>query len=376
METKIFLDHQATTPLDERVLDVMLPWLRRPANPHSSEHVYGHHAAEAIDVARSQVAEAVNGDPEGIVFTASATEAANIVIRSFAGEGRRVVISAVEHPCVTETAAECTKHGDTEVATVPVDEDGLVDLDALSYLIVDADLVSIMTVNNEVGTIQPMEEIGALCTSEGVCLHTDSAQAIGRVPVDMRIGLTFVTLSSHKVYGPAGIGAICARAEDLALLKPLMTGGRQERGLRPGTLPTGLCVGFGEACSLAVQERERDQEHAAALGTLFLEELDKESVSYVVNGSREQRVAQNLNVSFDGIEADTLLAQLPMLALSTGSACSSGSIGPSAVLTAMGLDDNRVRNAIRIGFGRETSKTDTRVAAAQVCAVVKRLLGR
>ena len=339
MKASIYLDHQATTPLDERVLHAMRPWLGRPANPHSSEHAFGQDAAAAIEFARSQVAEAVNGDPDGVVFTASATEAANIVIRSFASGGRRLVISAIEHPCVADTAAECMKHGSAQVVTVPVDEGGMVDLDAFSDLMGDADLVSIMAVNNEIGTIQPIEEIAALCVGEGIPVHTDAAQAIGRVPVDMGSGLTFVTLSSHKVYGPAGIGAICAQAEDLALLTPLMTGGGQERGLRPGTLPTALCVGFGEACALAVQERESEWEHAAALGKLFLEELDREGVSYAVNGSREERVAQNLNVSFNGIEADTLLAQLPTLALSTGSACSSGSISPSKVLTAMGLEE-------------------------------------
>ena len=376
MAAGTYLDHQATTPLDERVLDAMLPWLRRPANPHSSEHAFGQDAAVAIELARSQVAEAVKGDPDGVVFTASATEAANIVLRSFAAEGRRLVVSAIEHPCVADTAAECMEQGGVQVATVPVDAGGLVNLDALLSLMGDADLVSIMTVNNEVGTIQPIEAIAALCVGERVALHTDAAQAIGRVPVDMGVGLTFVTLSSHKVYGPPGIGAICAQAEDLSLLQPLMSGGGQEGGLRPGTVPTALCVGFGEACALAVLERERDREHAAALGRAFLEELDKEGVSYEVNGSREERVAQNLNISFDGIEADALLAQLPMLALSTGSACSSGSIGPSAVLTAMGLDDDRVRSAVRIGFGRGTSLGETQNAAMQVCAAIRRLSGQ
>ena len=206
----------------------MLPWLGRPANPHSREHVFGEDAAAAIELARVQVAEAVNGDPEGVVFTASATEAANIVIRSFASGRSRLVISAIEHPCVAATAAVCMKEGRAIVTTAPVDEDGVVDLDALSEMMVDADLVSIMAVNNEVGTIQPIEDIGALCLGEGVPLHTDAAQAIGRVQVDMGVGITFATLSSHKIYGPAGIGAICAQREDISHLKPLMSGGGQE----------------------------------------------------------------------------------------------------------------------------------------------------
>ena len=353
----------------------MLPWLGRPANPHSREHAFGQDAMAAIEVARVQVAEAVDGDPEGVVFTANATEAANIVIRTFASNRNRVVISAIEHPCVAETAAECMKEGRALVTTAPVDEDGVVDLDALSEMMVDADLVSIMTVNNEVGTIQPIEDIGALCVGEGVPLHTDASQAIGRVRVGMGVGITFATLSSHKIYGPPGIGAICARREDLSRLKPLMSGGGQEGGLRPGTLPTPLCVGFGEACALAIRDRARDEEQAAALAGSFLEQLDRAGVTYAVNGSRERRVAQNLNLSFEGIEADALLAQLPTLAISTGSACSSGSIGPSAVLTAMGLEDERVRSAVRIGFGRETGPDEVRDAAARVAVAVARLRG-
>lgn len=371
-----YLDYQATTPLDERVLEAMLPWLGRPANPHSREHAFGQDAASAVELARVQVAEAVNGDPEGVVFTASATEAANIVIRSFASGRSRLTISAIEHPCVAVTAAECMKEGRAVVATAPVDEDGIVDLDALSEMIVDASLVSIMAVNNEVGTIQPIEDIGTLCVGEGVPLHTDAAQAIGRVRVDMDVGITFATLSSHKIYGPPGIGAICAQREEMSLLKPLMSGGGQEGGLRPGTLPTPLCVGFGEACALAVRERERDEAQAGVLAGSFLGELDAAGVKYTVNGSREDRVAQNVNLSFEGVEAEALLAHMPTLAISTGSACSSGSIGPSAVLTAMGLGDDRVRSAVRIGFGRGTRPSEVRDAAARVAVTVAKLRER
>ena len=371
----IYLDYQATTPLDERVLEAMLPWLGRPANPHSREHAFGQDAAAAIEMARVQVARAVNGDPEGVVFTASATEAANIVIRSYASGRSRLVISAIEHPCVAATAAECMKEGRTVVTTVPVDEDGVLDLDALSELMVDADLVSIMAVNNEIGTIQPIEDIGALCVGEGVPLHTDAAQAVGRVQVDMGVGITFATLSSHKIYGPPGIGAICAQREGISHLRPLMSGGGQEGGLRPGTLPTSLCVGFGEACAIAVREREKDEDHAAMLAASFLEQLERVGVTYTVNGSREERVPQNLNLSFGGIDAEELLAQLPTLAISTGSACSSGSIGPSPVLTAMGLEDDRVQSAVRIGFGRGTAPDEVREAAAKVAVAVARLRG-
>ena len=352
----------------------MLPWLGRPANPHSSEHVFGRDAAVAIEHARAQVADAVNGDPNGVVFTASATEATNIVLRSFAAHGKRFLISAIEHPCVSDTAADCARYG-VNSATVPVDEDGVIDLEVLSTLVIDVDFVSVMSVNNEIGTVQPVNDIAALCTAEGVPFHTDAAQAIGRVPIDMNAGLTFVTLSSHKIYGPPGIGAICAHTDELSLLKPLMTGGGQQQSLRPGTLPTALCVGMGEACALAVREREQDQAHAEVVANLFLAELNHFGVSYAINGTREERVPQNLNISFDGVEADALLALLPRLALATGSACASGSIGPSPVLTAMGLEDDRIRGAIRIGFGRGTSQQDTSEAAVQIAAAVGRLKG-
>ena len=371
----IYLDHQATTPLDERVLEAMLPWLGRPANPHSTEHAFGREAAAAIESARVQVAQAVNGVPEGVVFTSGATEAANIVIRSFANDGSRLVISAIEHPCVSMTAEECMNSEGAEVMIAPTDEDGVVDLDALSEMMVGADLVSVMSVNNEVGTIQPIEDIGALCIGEGVPLHTDASQAIGRVQVDMSAGITFAPLSSHKIYGPSGIGAICAQPEFVSKLKPALSGGGQERGLRPGTLPTSLCVGFGEACALADQERESDAKQAAVLAGSFLEQLDIAGVKYSLNGSRELRVAQNLNLSFEGVDSEALLANLPTLAISTGSACSSGSIGPSAVLLAMGLDEGRVRGAVRIGFGRETGADEVRVAAQRVADAVASLRG-
>jgi len=351
----------------------MLPWLGRPANPHSSEHAIGRDAAAAVELAREQVAEAVSGDPKGVVFTGSATEAANVVIRSFANGGGRLLISAIEHPCVAETVSACQKQYGTDVTVVPVDEEGLVDLDGLPELLVDVDLVSVMTVNNEVGTIQPIEDIGALCMSEGVRFHTDAAQAIGRVKVDMGLGIAFATLSSHKVYGPPGIGAICSQPEEVAMLKPIMSGGGQERGLRPGTLPTALCVGFGEACALAVREQEKDAAQAGVLAKAFLRELDNAHVSYVVNGSREERVAHNLNVSFNGIEAEALLAQVPTVALSTGSACSSGSIGPSAVLTAMGLSEDRIDSAVRIGFGRGSAVCEVAEAARMVAGAAARL---
>lgn len=371
---RVYLDFQATTPLDSQVLEAMLPWLKKPSNPHASEHVWGREAEAAVEQAREQVAAAVGGEPAGVIFTASATEAANIVLRSFAGPGRRILISAIEHPCVEETAAACADAG-TEIDRVPVDSDGLIDLEALGEGLDGAALVSVMAVNNEVGTVQPIESIATLCRSAGVPFHSDAAQALGRVPVDMSAGISFVTLSGHKICGPQGIGAICADPRLLGVLKPLTSGGGQQRGIRPGTVPTALAAGLGRACKLALQRREADHAYCSALSRLFLERLSSELGDFRVNGSLEERVPHNLNLSFGGISADELLAMLPDLALSTGSACSSGAIAPSRVLTALGLDDAAIRGSIRIGFGRTTSRREVVYAAEAISAAVRRLRG-
>lgn len=371
---RIYLDFQATTPIDDSVLDAMLPWMRTPSNPHASEHLWGREAEAAVDRARQQVAAAVNGQPNGVTFTSGATEAANLVIRSFARPGSRILISAIEHPCVEETAQTCAELGAT-VDRIAVDEEGLVDVEALPEDLDRFDLVSVMAVNNEVGTIQPIKTIAAICRSSGVPFHTDAAQAVGRIPIDMADGLSFVTLSGHKIYGPQGIGAICADLEHAGRLAPLMSGGGQQRGVRPGTVPVALCVGFGRACELAVQRRQADRSHCSALSSKFIEHLSRRAGQFTVNGSLDQRVPHNLNLAFGGISADELLAMLPDLALSTGSACSSGAIAPSRVLAAMGLDERTIRGSIRLGFGRTTTGEEVVFAAEAISAAVKRLRG-
>ncbi|MYA60746.1 MAG: cysteine desulfurase [Chloroflexi bacterium] len=374
MSGQIYLDHQATTPLDPNVLEAMQYWLSRPANPHSMEHGWGMEAEAAVAVAREQVAGAVNGHPDGVIFTGNATEAANIVVRSFSGPDRKIVVSAIEHPCVSETARACREFG-TTIQIVKVNPDGIVDLDALAEHIDSANLVSVMAVNNEIGTVQPVEAIASLCKESGTAFHSDAAQALGKVAVNMSAGIDFATLSAHKVYGPPGIGAICANRERIGELKPLVTGGGQQEGIRPGTVPVALCVGFGKACELARARLDEEKEHCGVLSALFLERLKQETSCFSVNGSLEERVPQNLSLSFSGIVADELIAMLPQIALSTGSACSSGAIAPSRVLLAMELPQEVIEGSIRVGFGRTTTEEEAVEAATAIGSMVRRLRG-
>ena len=374
MSRRIYLDHQATTPLDPDVLEAMQHWFSRPANPHSIEHGWGMEAEAAVAVAKEQIANAVNGHPEGVIFTGNATEAANIVVRSFGGSDRKIVVSAIEHPCVSETATACREFG-TTIQVVQVNADGIVDLDALAEHIDSSDLISVMAVNNEIGTVQPVEAIASLCRESGTTFHSDAAQALGKVPVDMSVGIGFLTLSAHKVYGPPGIGAICADRDQIGQLKPLITGGGQQEGIRPGTVPVALCVGFGKACELARASLEKEMEHCGALSALFLERLRQETTRFSVNGSLQERVPQNLSLCFPGIIADELIAMLPQIALSTGSACSSGAIAPSRVLLAMDLPDEMIEGSIRVGFGRTTTEEEVVEAANAIGSMVRKLRG-
>jgi cysteine desulfurase len=369
---RIFLDAHATTPVNSAVIEAMLPWLRQPANSHAN-HVLGRDAAAAVERARTQVADLIGAEPDEIVFVPSATVAANIALRSLALPGTTALRSAIEHPCVVETLADLEPA--VTVAEIPVDENGLVDVEAVAEAAEHGtSLVAVMAVNNEVGTIQPTEEIGAICGYLSVPLFADLAQAAGRIPLDVRRDqISAAAVSSHKLYGPQGIGALFCQRSLMPAMRPVTSGGGQERGLSPGTLPTALCVGFGEACALALSGLEADAERLARLRDRLLGILVAGVPDAVVNGSMEHRVAGNLNVSFPGVDADALLALAPDVVASTGSACSSGAIAPSPVLVAMGLSERRIAGAVRFGLGRQTTTEDIDRAAALVIAAVKAL---
>lgn len=372
IENRIFLDSHSTTAVDPAVIDAMLPWMREPANSHAA-NAMGRDASAVVERARGQVAALIGAERNEVAFVPSATIATNIALRSLARPGTTAVRSAIEHPCVVETLTALAPG--VTVSEVAVGEDGLVDPDDVAAAVEDgASLVAVMAVNNEVGTIQPIGEIGALCGYLSVPFFVDLAQAAGRIPLDVRRdGVSAAAISSHKLYGPQGIGALFCERTLMASMRPVASGGGQENGLSPGTLPTALCVGFGEACALALAELKADAARIRRLRDDFLGLLKAGIPGTTVNGSTAHRVAGNLNVSFLGVDADALLASIPDLVASTGSACSSGAITPSPVLVAMGLDQARIAGAVRFGLSRQTTRAETEHAAALVIAAVMAL---
>jgi cysteine desulfurase len=371
----VYLDHHATTPLDPRVLDAMLPYLtERFGNPHSAQHAHGWAAEQAVDAARAQVAGLIGALPEEIVFTSGATEANNLAIRGAvnAGERRHMVTSVTEHPCVLETCRGLGRDG-FEVTELPVRADGLIGLDAVRKALRPATaLVSIMAANHEIGVLQPLAEIGRLCRERGILLHTDAAQAAPWIPLDVAaLGVDLTSLSAHKLYGPKGIGALYVRRG--VRLVPLFAGGGQERGLRPGTLPTPLCVGFGTACALAQAELGPEAARVRVLRDRLYDGLRQALPGIRLNGAASPRLPNNLNLCVPGIDAEDLLAALPELALATGAACASATQQPSPVLRALGLSDEAIQGSIRIGLGRTTTALEVEFAIERLVAAVRRL---
>jgi cysteine desulfurase len=376
LELPVYLDHHATTPLDPRVLDAMLPYFtERFGNPHSAQHAYGWAADEAVEHARTEVAALIGALPDEIVFTSGATEANNLAIRgaaATAGARRHVVTCITEHPCVLEACRALRKDG-FEVTELAVAPDGLIDPDRLgTALRSDTALVSIMTANHEIGVLQPIADIAKVCHERGIVLHTDAAQAAGRVPLDVAAqGIDLMSLSAHKLYGPKGIGALYVRRG--VRLAPLFAGGGQERGLRPGTLPTPLCVGFGQACTVAQQEGHEESMRVRALRDRLYEGLRTALPEVRLNGAATLRLPNNLNLSLPGMDTEDLLAELPEVALATGAACASASQEPSPVLRALGLSDEAIAGSIRIGLGRTTTAEEIEFALERLVAAARRL---
>ncbi len=377
--TAIYLDHQATTPVDPRVLEAMLPWFSETfGNAHSEQHVWGRQAADAVDMAREQVARLIGAEAREIVFTSGATESNNLAIKGatrFAlrhGRGRHIVTLASEHKCVLEACSAMEDEG-AEVTVLSVGVDGLADVRAISEAIRDDTvLVTVMAVNNEIGVVQPLTEIGALCWERGVLFHTDAAQATGKIALDVdAMKIDLLSISGHKVYAPKGIGALYVCRRPRARLLAEISGGGQERGMRSGTLPVPLVVALGEAAYVAAEGLAREGEKLAALRARMLTRLQDSLDGVFVNGSMEHRVPGNLNVGFNGVNAETLMADLPELAISTGSACTSASVEPSYVLKALGISDADAGASVRIGFGRFTTENEVDVAAEMIVRAVQ-----
>ncbi len=378
----IYLDHQATTPADARVVEAMAPWWTRDfGNAASRTHVYGWRAEAAVEAARETLARAIGaGDPREIIFTSGATESDNLALQGVAhaararrGGGDHLVTVATEHPAVLDTARALAREG-FAVTELPVDPAGFVDPDAVAHAISERTiLVSVLWANNEIGVLQPIEAIASVCRQRGVLFHSDAAQAVGKVPVDVSAaGVDLLSWTAHKLYGPKGIGALRVRSgRPRVRLAPLLYGGGHENGLRSGTLPVPLIVGFAKAVELALADLAAEADRLIALRSRLLARLRAELDGVLVNGDLERRLPGNLNLRFAGIDADALLAALPEVALSTGSACSSARPEPSPVLRALGLSDAEVRASIRLGLGRATTSEDVDVAADRIIAAVR-----
>lgn len=338
---------------DPRVLDAMLPYLTNYfGNPHSRTHQYGWESEKAVEHAREQVAQLIGADPKEIIFTSGATESNNIsikgVARFYGSKKKHVITTQTEHKCVLDSCRALEAEG-FRVTYLPVQSNGIIRLDELEKEITaDTSLVSIMTVNNEIGVKQPIKEIGALCRSKKVFFHTDAAQAAGKIPINVNeSNIDLMSISGHKIYGPKGVGALYVRRRPRVRVEPLQSGGGQERGLRSGTVPTPLCVGMGAACEIALSELEYDKRWTNYLSKLLIDKITQELPQVIRNGDPDETYPGCVNLSFAFVEGESLLMALKDVALSSGSACTSASLEPSYVLRAIGADEDLAHSSIR-----------------------------
>ena len=366
MQQPVYLDHQASTPIDPRVKAEMCRYEGLYGNPHTTSHIAGIEAGRAVDEARRRVARAIGGDARGVVFTSGATEANNLAIFGVARAAtsrRKVVTVGVEHSSVLEPALALRDEG-FQVEVLPVGGDGIVDLDAVAQAVDENTLLaSVMHVNNETGVVQPIADIAEICHRSGALLHSDCAQSLGKVPFTVeRLGADLLTLSGHKCYGPKGIGALYVHRRREIALRPLYLGGDQEGGLRPGTLPVPLCIGFGEACRLAAAEVQEDATRVGRLAHDLLAAILDACPTARLNGSIQHRAPGAFNVRFPDVAGDELLGAFEGLQVSSGSACTSTALEPSRVLLAYGLSADQADASLRFCLGRFTTEDDVCVA--------------
>ncbi|WP_019448565.1 IscS subfamily cysteine desulfurase [Cupriavidus sp. BIS7] len=359
----IYMDYSATTPVDPRVADKMIPYLREQfGNPASRSHAYGWDAERAVEEAREQVAALVGADPREIVWTSGATESDNLAIKGaanfYSGKGRHIITVKTEHKAVLDTTRELERQG-FEVTYLDVKDDGLIDMDVFKQAIrPDTILVSVMLVNNEIGVIQDVEQIGEICREKGIIFHCDAAQATGKVAIDLNtLKCDLMSFSAHKTYGPKGIGALYVRRKPRVRIEAQMHGGGHERGMRSGTLATHQIVGMGEAFRLAREEMATENERIRMLRDRLWNGLSDMEEVYL-NGSMEHRVPHNLNVSFNFVEGESLIMAIKDVAVSSGSACTSASLEPSYVLRALGRNDELAHSSIRFTVGRFTTEAE------------------
>ena len=378
VKTPIYLDYAATTPVDKRVAEKMIPYLTETfGNPASSSHAFGWVAEEAVEKARADIAALINADPKEIVFTSGATESDNLAIKGAANfyktKGKHLITVKTEHKAVLDTMRELERQG-FEVTYLGVQENGLIDLEELKAAIRDDTiLISVMWVNNEIGVVQDIPAIGEICRERKIIFHVDAAQACGKVPVDVEAAkIDLLSMSGHKAYGPKGIGALYVRRKPRVRLEAQMHGGGHERGFRSGTLPTHQIVGMGEAFRIAKEELEQDMAHYRKLRDIFLKGIEGIEEVYI-NGDLEHRAPNNLNVSFNFVEGESLIMAVKELAVSSGSACTSASLEPSYVLRALGRNDELAHSSLRITFGRMTTEEEVQFAAELIKSKIGKL---
>ena len=375
----IYFDYQATTPVDPRVLKKMMPYFGEIyGNPHSRNHSFGWEAEEGVEIAREHVAKIINANPKEIIFTSGATESNNLALKGvseFYGDKKNHIITCVtEHKCVLESCRHLAGKG-FDVTYLPVQSDGLINLDELKKSITEKTLiVSIMGVHNEIGVIQPLEEIGNICRSNDIFFHTDCAQAIGKIALDVnKMNIDLMSISGHKIYAPKGVGALYIRRKPRVRISSMISGGGQERGMRSGTLSPALCVGLGEACNIYSNEMEKENKILTKYKDMMLEGIRKSCPDVYLNGSEHARVPGNLNLSFAYVEGESLMMGIKDLAVSSGSACTSASLEPSYVLKALGVEEELAHTSLRIGFGRFTTENEVKYATDIIVKEVKRL---
>ncbi|KJV59219.1 cysteine desulfurase IscS [Rickettsia felis str. Pedreira] len=375
----IYMDYQATTPLDPRVMEAMLPYFTTKfGNPHSRSHSFGWEAENAVEEARSRVARLIGADTKEIIFTSGATESNNLAIKGIAkfyGNKKNHIITVVsEHKCVLDACRHLEQEG-IKITYLPIKPNGIIDLETLKNAITDQTmLVSVMAVNNEIGVVQPLKEIGKICRERGVFFHSDIAQGFGKIPIDVNeFNIDLASISGHKIYGPKGIGALYVRKKPRVRVTPLINGGGQERGMRSGTLPTPLIVGLGMAAEIAYSVMEKDTKHVNYLFDRFLNNIHNRISEVYLNGDKNQRYKGNINLSFAGVEGESIILAIKDLAVSSGSACTSASLEPSYVLRSMGIGEELAHTSIRFGIGRFTTEQEVDYAVDLICSKIDKL---
>jgi cysteine desulfurase len=377
---QIYLDNQATTPLDPEVFSAMSPWFTEKfGNASSRNHTYGWEAEEAVEIARESVAAIIGSLPKEIIFTSGATEANNIalqgVAKNYQNQGRHIITLKTEHKAVIDVCQHLSEDG-FDITYLPVDKDGMLNVNKFEDAIRDDTiLASVMHVNNEIGVIQPIKELGAICKNKNVIFHVDAAQSVGKIPLNIDdMGIDLLSISAHKFYGPKGVGALYIRRKDPRVqLQPVMFGGGHERGVRSGTLPVPNIVGMGRACNLAADVMSEENLKITTLRDALLQGIRDENPKTLVNGSMEKRVAGNLNMSFPGVNNEAIIAAIPEIAISSGSACTTSTMEPSHVLLALGMSKEEAYSSLRFGIGRFNTEKDIHIAVKSINGCMKKL---